>query len=476
MAEAPDTLQASSSSRSIFRKKPVGIDASTEQQEDEKLSRSIGLWQLTAIGVGAIIGAGIFSLAGEVANQDAGPAVTFSFLVAGLVSLAAGLSYAEFASSIPISGSSYTYGYVVLGEVVGWMIGWDLLLEYTAIVAVVAISVSGYFKFLLGQVDIDLPVWMLGAPGTGDGHVVDLFALVLCLFIAFLLTRGISTGAKVEGILVAVKVAIVLLVVVVGVFYIKPQNLTPYFPMGFSGVFSGAAIVFFAVFGYDALSTTAEESKDAQRNLPKAMMISLGISMGLYLLAATVLTGMQHYTKIDPDSAFSVAFKSVGLDQIASVIAVGAVLGIITVMFTFMLAASRIGYSISRDGLLPRWFAKTSKRQVPARVTWILGGAAGLLAGFVDLHVAAELTNIGILLAFVVVCTAVIVMRYRNPNLERGFRCPGMPVVPALGVLGSLWLVSYLPWQTWARFGIWFVLGCILYAAYGYRKSRLHRR
>lgn len=229
------------------------------------------------------------------------------------------------------------------------------------------------------------------------------------------------------------------------------------------------------MFGYDALSTAAEESKDATRNLPRAMMYMLGIAMVLYILAATVLTGMQHYTELDPDSAFAVAFKSVGLDYIATIIAIGAVLGIVTVMFTFMLAASRIWYSISRDGLLPRWFAKTSRRQVPARVTWILGIGSAALAGFVDLKTAAELTNIGILLAFVVVCTAVIVMRYKNPGMHREFRLPGMPVVPAVGVLGALWLALNLPLATWLRFGVWFLIGCVIYAAYGYRKSRLNR-
>lgn len=459
----------------IFRRKPATIDAATEQGEGQGLTRVIGLWQLTAIGLGAIIGAGIFSLAGTVANENAGPAVTVSFLVAGIASAAAGLSYAEFAGMIPLSGSSYTYGYVVLGESVGWMIGWDLLLEYTAIVAVVAIAVSGYFNFLLEQIGLDLPSWMLGAPGTGDGHVVDLFAMVLCLLIAFLLTRGIRTGARIETVLVVVKVVIVIVVIVVGAFFVKGTNLQPYFPFGVGGAFSGAALVFFAVFGYDALSTAAEESKDARRNLPKAMIISLVIAMVLYLLAATVLTGMQKYTEIDKESAFSQAFQSVGLDWLATVIAVGAVLGIVTVMFTFMLGASRIWYAISRDGLLPRWFAKTSKRQVPARVTWILGGASAVLAGLLPIAEAAELTNIGILLAFVVVCTAVIVLRYREPHLDRAFRCPGMPVVPGIGIVASIWLVTYLQPLTWLRFLGWFALGILVYAIYGYRHSRMNR-
>lgn len=457
----------------IFRRKPVEQVATEHEGE---LTRVLGLWQLTGIGIGGIIGAGIFALAGAVANQTAGPAVVISFLIAGIASAAAAFSYAEFAGMIPKAGSAYTYGYAVLGEIVGWFIGWDLLLEYTAIVAVVAIGISGYFGFLLGQFGLDLPDWMLGAPGTGEGHVVDLFAAILCLFIAFLLNLGMRSAARFETFAVAIKIAVVLLVIVVGFFHISTANYTPFFPFGFGGAITGAATVFFAVFGYDAMSTAAEESRDAQRHMPKAILYSLAVSMVLYVLACLVLTGMQSYKDIDPESGFSSAFASVGLSGLATVIAVGAIVGILTVMFTFMLGVTRVWFSMSRDGLLPTWFAKLHPvRHVPVRVTWIVGAGSALIAGFLPIREAAELTNIGILLAFVVVCAAVIVLRYRRPDLPRAFRLPGMPVVPAIGVLFSLWLITFLTPLTWLRFVVWFLIGLVIYFAYSRRHSELNR-
>src|SRR3954451_6508043 len=450
----------------ILRRKPIEHIEETELGEGPRLDRSLGLWQLTAIGVGGIIGAGIFTLAGTVANGTAGPAVLVSFLIAGLASAAAALSYAEFAGLIPKAGSAYTYGYAVLGEFAGWFIGWDLLLEYTAIVAVVAIGISGYFSFLVEEMGANLPDWMLGAPGTGHGHRFDLFAAILCLLIAWLLNLGIRSAARFETIVVALKVLVVLLVIGVGVFHINTANYHPFFPFGISGAFTGAATVFFAVFGYDAMSTAAEESKDAQRHMPKAIIYSLAIAMVLYVAACLVLTGMQNYKDIDPESGFSSAFKSVGLSGLADVIAVGAIIGILTVMFTFMLGVTRVWYSMSRDGLLPAWFAHLHPaRQVPSRVTWIAGVVSAIIAGFLPIEEAAELTNIGILLAFVVVCVAVIVLRYRRPDLPRAFRLPAMPVVPAVGVIFSIWLITFLSPITWLRFAIWFVLGMILYFA-----------
>ncbi|MET9922517.1 amino acid permease [Streptomyces sp. NPDC006435] len=460
----------------VLRRKPIEqIDEQGPAGEaTAQLTRTLGLWQLTAIGVGGIIGAGIFTLAGTVANGTAGPAVLLSFLIAGVASAAAAFSYAEFAGLIPKAGSAYTYGYAVLGELVGWFIGWDLLLEYTAIVAVVAIGISGYFSFLLGELGLDVPKWMLGAPGTGDGHKVDLFAALLCLLVAYLLTLGIKNAARFETVVVVLKVLVVLLVIGVGVFHIDTANYHPFFPFGVSGAFTGAATVFFAVFGYDAMSTAAEESKDAQRHMPKAILYSLGISMVLYVAACLVLTGMQSYEDIDPESGFSTAFKAVGLSGIADVIAVGAIIGILTVMFTFMLGVTRVWFSMSRDGLLPKWFAKTHPtRHVPTRVTWIVGVASAAIAGFLPIGEAAELTNIGILLAFVVVCIAVIVLRYKQPDLPRTFRTPGMPFVPALGVVFSIWLITFLQWQTWVRFAVWFLIGLVIYFGYSYRKSEM---
>ncbi|MFF8846363.1 amino acid permease [Streptomyces sp. NPDC015127] len=435
--------------------------------------RTLGLTQLTMIGIGAIIGAGIFSLAAAVARDVAGPAVLISFLVAGAASLCAAFAYAEFAGMVPKAGSSYTYCAAVLGEVVGWIVGWDLLLEYTAIVAVVAIGMSGYLGFLLEAVGIHLPVWALGAPGTGPGHRIDLLAVVICLGVAWLLTRGTRTSARVETVLTIIKIAIVLLVIVVGFTKVDTGNLTPFAPFGLGGAFTGAATVFFAVFGYDALSTAAEESVEARRKLPKAMMLSLAISMGLYVLACIVLTGMQHYTELNPSSGISSAFASVGLGGLANVIAVGAVIGIVTVTFSFMMGASRLWYALSRDGLMPAWFgALHPKRKVPHRATWVIGVVSAVLAGVLPINAVAELTNIGVLLAFVIVSAAVLILRYRKPHLKRGFRCPGMPFVPVLGMVFSVWLMSFLTWETWIRLGCWLLAGLLFYAFYGYRRTR----
>jgi APA family basic amino acid/polyamine antiporter len=466
--------------RTLVRRKPI------EQIEDETeaggLRRTLGLWQLTAIGIGGIIGAGIFSLAGAVANEKAGPAVLISFLVAGIASAAAALSYAEFAGLIPRAGSAYTYGYAVLGEFAAWFIGWDLLLEYTAIVAVVAIGISGYFNDLLGFVDVDLPLWMIGAPGTepegvaSGSYKVNLFAALLCLLIAYVLNLGMKSAARFETALVYLKVGIVLLVIVVGVFKINTANYSPFFPFGWGGALTGAATVFFAVFGYDAMSTAAEESHDARRHMPKAIIYSLAISMVLYVLACLVLTGMVDYRDIDPNAAFSSAFESVGMETVGLIIAVGAILGILTVLFTFMMGAARVWFSMSRDGLLPGWFAKTHPtRRVPTRITWILGAGSALIAGFLPIGEAAELTNIGILLAFIVVCVAVIVLRYRRPDLPREFRLPWMPVIPAVGVVFSVWLITFLAQETWLRFAAWFVIGVLIYFAYSRRHSLLAR-
>ncbi|WP_432092798.1 amino acid permease [Streptomyces sp. bgisy100] len=454
--------------RGIFRR-----TLPSEQPSGERMVRTLGLTQLTMIGIGAIIGAGVFSLAAAVARDVAGPAVVISFLVAGAASLCAAFAYAEFAGMVPKAGSSYTYCAAVLGEVVGWIVGWDLLLEYTAIVAVVAIGMSGYMGFLLEAVGVHLPVWAMGAPGTGDGHRIDLVAVLICLGVAWLLTRGTRTSARVETVLTIVKIAIVLVVVVVGMTKVDGGNLQPFAPFGYGGAFTGAATVFFAVFGYDALSTAAEESIEARRKLPKAMLLSLGISMVLYVLACLVLTGMQHYSELNPTSGFSSAFQSVGLSGLANVIAVGAVIGIVTVTFSFMMGASRLWYALSRDGLMPAWFgAIHPKRRIPHRATWLIGIISAVLAGLLPINAVAELTNIGVLLAFVVVSAAVLILRYRKPNLSRGFRCPGMPFTPVLGIIFSVWLMSFLRWETWLRLGAWLVVGLVIYAAYGYRRTR----
>ena len=459
---------------SIMRRKP--LDEIGEESSKNGLFRSLGLWQLTAIGVGGIIGIGIFTLAGLVANggsdrEGSGPAVVISFLIAGLASAAAALSYAEFAGMVPRSGSAYTYGYVALGEIIGWFIGWDLLLEYIAIVAVVAIGISGYLTEFMSGVGGGLPTWMQGTGDQVQGGLVNLPAIVVCLLVTFILSRGTRTFGRFELVAVGLKVLLILAIIGLGIFYINTENYLPFMPNGFGAVFTGAATVFFAVFGYDAMSTAAEEAVDGKKHMPKAILLSLAIAMVLYVLATLVLTGMQSWTEIDPTAAFAVAFQSVGLPVIATIISAFAVVSILTVMLTFLLGVSRVWFSMSRDGLLPKWFSGTDRKGTPQRVTWIAGIAAAVLSGVFPIRLIADLTNIGILAAFVVVCIAVIVLRRTRPDVPRTFKLPFMPVVPAFGVLASVFLITQLHWETWVRFAIWLVIGLVIYFLYGRRHS-----
>ena len=463
-------------SYSMLRRKPITeID---EGHEKNGLFRSLGLWQLTAIGVGGIIGIGIFTLAGLVANggangtgAGAGPAVLISFLIAGLASAAAALSYAEFAGMIPRAGSAYTYGYIALGEIVGWFIGWDLLLEYIAIVAVVAIGISAYFTEFMSGVGVDIPTWMQGTGDQLDGGLINLPAIAMCVLVTFILSRGTQTFGRFELVAVGLKVLLILAIIGLGFFYINTQNYVPFMPNGFGAVFTGAATVFFAVFGYDAMSTAAEEAVDGKKHMPKAILFSLAISMILYVLATLVLTGMQNWSEIDPTAAFAVAFQSVGLPVIATIISAFAVISILTVMLTFLLGVSRVWFSMSRDGLLPKWFSGTDKKGTPQRVTWIAGIAAAFLSGVFPIRLIADLTNIGILSAFVVVCIAVIVLRRTRPDVPRTFKLPFMPLVPAFGVIASFFLITQLHWQTWLRFAIWLLIGLVVYFLYGRKHS-----
>lgn len=459
----------------IFRRKPV--EQMQEQTEHSGLFKSLGLWQLTAIGVGGIVGVGIFSLAGLVAsggtgNPAVGPAVLFSFLIAGAASAAAALSYAEFAGMIPRAGSAYSYGYVALGELIGWFIGWDLLLEYIAIVAVVAIGLSGYLDALLPGLGIQLPPQLTDT--FDNGGVINLPAIVICLVVTFILSRGTKALGRFELIAVGVKVLLILFIIGLGVFVVNPENYNPFMPNGFGPVFAGAAVVFFAVFGYDAMSTAAEEAKDGTRHMPKAIILSLIIAMTLYVAATLVLTGMQDYRAIDPKAGFASAFASVGLPVVATIISAFAVLSILTVMVTFLLGVTRVWFSMSRDGLLPRWFSRVDRRGVPQRVTWIAGAGSAVLAGLLPIRLVAELTNIGILCAFVVVCLAVIVLRYTKPEAQRTFRLPMMPVIPIIGIAFSLSLIYQLPWDTWLRFGIWLLIGLVVYFGYGRHHSLMN--
>jgi basic amino acid/polyamine antiporter, APA family len=436
--------------------------------------RVLGLWQLTAIGLGGIIGAGIFVLTGVVAATQAGPGVALSFVIAGIASAAAALCYAEFSGMIPVAGSAYTYGYAVLGEGVAWIIGWDLLLEYALVVAVVSIGWSAYLQALLGQFGLALPLWARGAPGTGQGHAMDLVAMLGSLGVAGLLTLQIEWGARFNTTMVVLKIAAVLLVIAAGLPHVAPANWHPFMPFGFGGVVNGAAVVFFAVFGYDTLTTAAEEARDPQHALPRAVVLSLAVSLVLYVAMALVLTGMVHYDRLNNAAPVAAAFSDIGLRWVAFVVSVAAVVGLLSVMLAFMLGCARIWFAMSRDGLLPAWFSVAHPRfRTPHRPTLIAGVVTAIVAGLLPIREVAELVNIGTLSAFAVICLAVIVLRHTRPDVERTFRTPLVPLTPIAGIGFSLWLLSKLPGIAWERFLIWMVVGLCIYFSYGRRHSRL---
>jgi APA family basic amino acid/polyamine antiporter len=459
--------------KALLRIKPVEV-LQAETSRPGQFRRVLGLWQLTGIGLGGIIGVGIFVLTGVVAATQAGPAVSLSFVIAGIASAAAALCYAEFAGMIPVAGSAYTYSYAVLGELVAWVIGWDLLLEYSLVVAVVSIGWSGYLQALLAQLGVTFPVWAMGASGTGDGHVVDIAAMVGSLMVAGLLTLRIEWGARVTTTMVVIKIAAVILVIAAGVPYIDTANWQPFMPHGFGGVVEGAAVVFFAVFGYDTLTTAAEEARDPQKQLPRAVLLSLAVSLVLYIAMSLVLTGLVPSETLNTPAPVAAAFTAIGLPWVTLVVSAAAVTGIVSVMLAFMLACARIWFSMSRDGLLPSWFAEVHPRfRTPHRPTLIAGVLTAVVAGFFPIKEVAELVNIGTLSAFVVICLAVVVLRRTRPQARRSFRTPFVPWVPLVGIGFSMWLLSKLPLVAWERFVVWMVLGLVLYFLYGRRHSLL---
>ena len=449
--------------------------------------RVLGVWQLTAIGLGGIIGVGIFVLAGQQAAANAGPAVALSFIIAGIASAAAALCYAEFAGLIPVTGSAYTYSYATLGELVAWLIGWDLLLEYALIVAAVASGWSGYVLNLLDAFGLQLPEALRGAPHSGDGRMFNLVAALVAMAVAVLLTMRTEWGARANTVVVAFKVLAVLVVIAVGIAHVDPANWTPFVPerivdadgvghYGLQGVVTAAAVVFFAVFGYDTLTTAAEEAKNPQRDLPRAILLSLGISMALYIAMTLVLTGMVPYSQLGNDAPVSEAFQARGMKWIGAAISATAIASILSVIFAFMLAASRIWFALARDGLLPGWFAKVHPTYgTPHRTTLALGVFTALVAGLFPLDEVAKLVNIGVLSAFVVICSAVLLLRRRKPDLPRAFRTPWVPVIPVVGILFSIWLLTELAALTWLVFLAWVAIGLVVYFAYGIRHSRLAR-
>lgn len=458
---------------SYFRRKPIAD--MLRESEQKKLPRILGPLDLTLLGIGSIIGTGIFVLTGIVAAQHSGPAVTVSFLLAGLACTLAALCYAEFAATVPISGSVYTYTYATLGEACAALIGWDLMLEYLLAVSAVASGWSAYFRSLLEGFGIYWPVLLASPPGAGKGGAIDLAAVLIVLTITVLLSRGLRESARVNSILVFIKLAVIFLFIFVGIKYIKPENWTPFMPFGFSGVIAGAATVFFAFIGFDAVSTAAEEVKRPQRDLPIGLVASLLICSALYVIVSLVLTGMVPFAQLDVSNPVAFALQFVGQNSFAGLISFGAICGITTVMLVMMYGQVRVSYSMARDGLLPKILSEVHPTfKTPFRNTWIVGIIAAAFAGFIDLALLAHLVNIGTLSAFVLVSIAVIVLRKTHPEIPRAFKVPFVPLLPALSAIFCFYLMLNLPAITWKLFVIWLGIGLAVYVFYGRKHSNLN--
>jgi len=484
------------------------------------LRRALGALNLTMLGIGAIIGAGIFVLTGTAAAQYAGPAIVLSFVLAGLGCLFAGLCYAEFAAMIPIAGSAYTYGYATLGELVAWIIGWDLILEYLFGAATVAVGWAGYFTALLKDIGITLPTAWTQAPLNVVGThtlvrnvlcynpathesiaatngacaaglevvpgMINLPAIVLIGLMSTLLVIGIKESAGFNNIIVFVKVAIVLLVIGFGFMYVNTANWHPFIPpnsgetghYGWSGIVRGAAVVFFAYIGFDAVSTAAQEARNPQRDMPIGILASLAVCTILYILMALVMTGLAPYHELNVPQPVYVAIAKAGsaLKWLTYFINIGAIAGLASVVLVMLLGQPRIFFSMSRDGLLPSIFGKVHPRfQTPYITTIITGIVAAAVAGFFPIGLLGELVSIGTLLAFVIVCFGVMILRYSRPNIPRPFRTPLVPVVPILGILICGYMMYSLPKDTWTRLIVWMLVGLVIYFTYGMRNSKLAR-
>jgi APA family basic amino acid/polyamine antiporter len=426
------------------------------------------------LGIGAIIGTGIFVLTGVAAVDHAGPAVIASFAIAGIVCAAAGLCYAEFATLLPISGSAYSYAYATLGELLAWIIGWDLVLEYALAASAVAVGWSGYLGNLLAGTPFAIPAALAAAPGSAPGAILNLPALLILVLVTGLLVVGIRESASTNALIVAVKVLVVGFVIVAGIGYVKPENWQPFAPQGWNGVMAGAATVFFAYIGFDAVTTAAEEARRPERDMTIGILGSLAVCTLLYLMVAAVVTGMSPLAEIDRAAPVAVAFSRLGLDFAAGLISLGAIAGLTSVLVVMLLGQSRIFFAMSRDGLLPPVFSRVHPRfQTPHLSTIGVGVAVATLAALIPLEELVHLVNIGTLFAFVIVSAGVIVLRRTQPDLPRPFRCPWVPVVPLFAIAGCLYLMASLPWVTWERFGIWLVIGLAVYALYGRRHSRV---
>lgn len=483
--------------KKMFAKKALRDLA--EESGHHHFKRVLGPFSLTALGIGAVIGAGIFVLTGLAAREFAGPSLILSFVLSGLACIFVALCYAEFASMVPLAGSAYTYSYAALGEVFAWIIGWDLILEYSLASSLVAVGWSHYFVKLIGLFGLHIPHWLTtdywtlshqgnnlaaqGVPFFYDIPIVfNLPAGLIIVVITALLVVGIKESARFNSIIVGVKLSVILMVIFVGWFFIKNDNWGTSFetfaPFGIGGIGTGAAYVFFAYIGFDAVSTTAQEARNPKRDVPIGIIVSLILCTILYIAVTAVLTGMVYYKDINIDAPLADAFTRHGLVKVSFFISVGAVAGLTSVLLVLLMSQSRILWAIARDGLLPeRIFAAVHPRfGTPHISTIIVGGCVALTACCFPIEEIAKLVNIGTLLAFCLVSAAVIILRIKDPHHPRAFKCPFVPVIPILGILSCGYMMIRLEFSTWLRLIVWLAIGSVIYAAYGRRHSKLARK
>ena len=489
----------------LFRRKKVA-DLQAEATTDQRLKRALGPINLTSLGIGAVIGAGIFVLTGQAAAQYAGPGIVYSFILAGLACAFAGLCYAEFASMIPLAGSAYTYGYATLGEFIAWIIGWSLILEYLFAAGTVAVGWSSYVVSLLQDMHIIIPaaftsapydhvtaanlhwwnIWQLFAHGwTSTGAVLNVPAMFVVAVITILLVIGIRESANFNNIIVALKLAVILTFIAVGAAYVNHANWHPFIPpntgewghFGWSGVLRAAGVIFFAYIGFDAVSTAAQEAKNPQRDMPIGLLGSLGICTVLYIAVSVVLTGIVNYSQLKVAAPIAVAVSTLGpsLAWLEYFVKIGAIAGLSSVILVLLLGQARIFYTMSKDGLLPSVFSAVHpKFRTPWLAQFLIGAVAMVIAGLFPIGLLGELVSIGTLLAFAIVSAGVFVLRFTDPQIRRPFRTPVFRLTAPLGVLSCGYLMYGLPPDTWARLIIWMVIGLIVYFTYGHRHSKLH--
>ena len=452
----------------LFRTKAINADAYCETG----LARCLSAFDLTLLGIGAIIGAGIFVLTGIAAATHAGPAIVVSFVISGFACAFTALSYAELASSIGGCGSAYGYAYAGLGELIAWIIGWDLILEYGVATSTVAIGWSGYVDNMLTAVGLPLPPMLTKTPL--DGGLINLPAAAIILLLSILLAVGVRQSARFNAVIVMVKLLAIAVFIGVAAFNVHPAYWQPFMPFGWRGVMNGAALIFFAYIGFDAVSTAAEETINPQRDVPRGILTSLALCTVIYIVVAGLLTGIVPYQTLNVPSPVAEALLHLGYRWASAVIAAGAIAGLTTVMLVLYYGLTRIFLAMSRDGLLPPVFSAIHpKTRTPIRVILASGILMAAVAGFTPIHDVAELVNIGTLSAFVLVCAGVIVLRRTQPDLPRPFRTPYSPLIPALGIAFCLYLMASLPWITWLRFVVWLALGLVVYFSYSRSRSAL---